>query len=157
LLLDADFIIIGAHLPPKPMRNAFAIVSGVIVGGIVVGMTESLGHSLFPPPPGLDVTDPEQLKTLMSQLPVMALVIVVVAWALGALAGGYTAARVANTGRRMPSLVTGGFLLLFGGITMFQIPHPVWMMIAGILLPVPMALLGARLAGPPKPDSGQDW
>jgi hypothetical protein len=52
----------GAAPPPSSaLRDALAVLAGVIVGGVVVGAVESVGHLIWPPPPGLDVSDPAAL------------------------------------------------------------------------------------------------
>ena len=80
------------------LRLILGVLAGVVVGVVVIGVVEGVGHMLFPPPPGLDLTDPLQLHTAMSKVPVQAKVWVLLAWFLGALAGASTANLIA--GRR---------------------------------------------------------
>jgi hypothetical protein len=125
------------------IRKILGVVAGVVAGGLVVFAVEAVGHAVFPPPPGLDTSDPETMKTMMQSLPVGALLCVVVAWVLGAFAGGAVAALV---GRSLgPALVTGALQLLFGIVTMVMIPHPLWMIALGIVLPLPAAWAGGTL------------
>lgn len=128
-------------------RFVAGVVVGAIVAVVVVMLVESIGHVLFPPPAGIQAMDPADLAGIMARIPVGALVMVLLAWATGALAGGFVAAKIATLRRPLAALLVGGFLLAGGVWTMVTIPHPVWMMVLGVLLPLPAAWLGARLAG----------
>ena len=127
-------------------RRIGSVVLGLLMGVFVVAAGEMVGHALWPPPPGLDATNPEHLARLMQEIPKAALVAVVVSWALGAFAGGAVAARVGKS--IGPAIIVGVILLAAGVMTMIQIPHPAWMWACGVLVPIPAAWLGARLALP---------
>jgi hypothetical protein len=127
------------------VKNLLAVVAGVIVGGLMVAVMEIIGHSLFPPPPGLDASNPASLAKLMEQVPMGAKLSVVVAWAVGSLAAGFVAGKLASFNGSTMALIAGGVLLCAGGYTMIAIPHPVWMVIAGLLVPLPSAYAGWRL------------
>ena len=125
------------------LRKILGVVAGVVAGALVVFAVEGIGHSIYPPPAGTDLHDPEALKALMLTLPRGALLFVVLGWTLGAFAGGAVAGLI---GRGIvPALLTGAIQLLFGIMTMLMIPHPAWMMALGILLPVPCAWVGGLL------------
>ena len=51
------------------MRAAFAGIAGVIAGIVIVFGAEAVGHMIFPPPEGVDLSDPEQLAAIMDQIP----------------------------------------------------------------------------------------
>ena len=130
------------------MNKALSILAGVIAGGITVFIVESIGHLIWPPPAGVDMTDPDQLATIMDTIPFAAKAAVVVAWGCGSFVGGFVASKISKDPGNVASLLTGGVLLLFGVMTMFAFPHPIWMMVAGVLLPIPCAYAGAQIAGP---------
>lgn len=130
-------------------RRIVGVIAGFIVSGVVVALVEAIGHLLFPPPPGVDVHNPEAMAGLMAQIPLGAKIAVLVAWTLGALAGGYTAAKLAAPRGTAPALIVGGILLAAGAYTLATIPHPIWMVFAGLALPLPVAWCGAKLARPP--------
>lgn len=79
--------------------NPPAILAGIVAGTLVVGVFEILGMVLFPPP---DVVrkaveaagksgDYEQLRLVASQIPLINLLVVLVAYGAGALAAGLVA------------------------------------------------------------------
>ena len=88
--------------------------------------------------------DPASVAAFVATLPASALLLVLSGWVLGALVGGYVAARIARKPR--PALVVGIVIEIGVIANAVMIPHPLWMTIAGVLLPVPAAWLGARLA-----------
>lgn len=129
-------------------RTLLALLAGLVVMVLTVFLVESAGHLMYPPPPGVDVTNPEALKTLIQSLPVAALAFVVVAWALGAFAGAFVACRIARQHRTALAVAIGAVMIALSAATMVMIPHPVWMIVLGVALPLPMAWLAMQLAGP---------
>lgn len=122
------------------VRLILGLVAGVIVAGIVVALVEGAGHMIWPPPEGLDPTNPEDAAQIMLVIPTAAKVAVVIAWFLGALAGAWVAIAISK------NVLTGwmvGLLMIVGGIVTTQMfPHPLWMVISAVVLP----LLGVLLA-----------
>jgi len=125
------------------LRSVLGVIVGVIAAVVVVGVLESVGHTIYPPPPGIDLHNPEALKTIIDQLPLGAIVMVLVAWGAGSLVGGFTAGAVAGRAQVVHGLIVGGIQMSFGILTMIMIPHPVWFMIAAVVAVIPPAWLGA--------------
>ena len=85
----------------RVVRMLLAIVGGLVVAMITIGVVEAAGHALFPPPAGLDAADPADQARMIDALPVQAKIAVVVAWFLGSLAGAATAIAIAR--RALPA------------------------------------------------------
>lgn len=128
-------------------RTILAVILGVIAMSICVGAVEWIGHQLYPLPAGLDFKNPETLKGFIAQLPVAALLFVLAGWTLGSLVGGYIAARISRLHKRGAALSIGIAMILLVIMNMLMIPHPLWMSVLGVTLPVPFALLGRKFAG----------
>ena len=128
------------------LRNFLAVLAGLVAAVVTISIFEGIGHALWPPPPDLDLSKPEDLARLMDVMPLTAKLNVLVAWGLGSFAGGAVAARLAASQPLRRALVVGGIQMAGGIATMVQIPHPAWMIAASLLLFVPGAALGARLA-----------
>lgn len=128
----------------KPiLRLIMATLAGLIAAILVVGVVETLGHTIFPPPDGIDATDPADQARLMEVIPFGAKLAVVAAWFLGALAGCALAAYV---GRRiLPGWIVAGFMVLASIWTTQMFPHPTWMIVAAVVLPIIGKLLADRL------------
>ncbi|MGH8084653.1 MAG: hypothetical protein ACREPV_05195 [Lysobacter sp.] len=127
-------------------RTILAVVVGVVVAWLVIVASQLAGAAAYPPPPGLDVTDPQQLAAFIQAAPVMAMAFVLGGWVLGALLGGWTAARISRRHPCIAALLVGTVVLAGVIANTMMIPHPQWMTLAGVLLPLPAAWLGARLA-----------
>lgn len=127
-------------------RTILAVFLAIVVAGLIVAAIEAIGHALHPLPPGIDANNPEAMKNLIASLPQSALVIVVMAWALGSIAGGFTAAKVSRQHKRGAALAFGIAMVLLIAMNFIAIPHPVWMIVFGVVLPVPLALVGRKLA-----------
>ncbi|MFY2764183.1 hypothetical protein [Arenimonas sp. MALMAid1274] len=128
------------------IRSVLAVLAGIVVMGVMVAAIQWLGHSIYPPPPGLDLTNPEAAKSLIAAMPPMALGMVLVAYAAGSFLGAYTATTISRAHKRGVAIVIGVVMLALVAANFAAIPHPLWMMVAGVLVPLPFALLGWRLA-----------
>lgn len=117
-------------------------LAGVIVAGLTVGVVEWIGHALFPPPPGLDLSDPAAMATIIDNLPAGALSFVLFGWFTGSLLGGIVAGVVSRN--RIAPWVVSGFILAGGIHSFIAIPHPLWMMATGIALPIIAAIFVTR-------------
>lgn len=129
-------------------RTILAVLAGLATMIAIITVVELLGAQLFPPPAGVDMRDPELFATAITQMPMAALAIVVVAWVLGAFAGGWVAARISIAHPRVPAVIVALAVVAGVIVMMLTLPHPLWMGLLGIVLPVPAALAGARLARP---------
>lgn len=129
------------------MKIVLGVVAGLVVAFLCVMGIEAIGHSLYPPPAGLDLTNPADVERLMAMAPAAALAFVVLAWFVGALLGAWTANAIAKRG--LAGWLVAGLVVAAGVATMLMIPHPGWMWAAGILLPLVAAWLAQRLSGVP--------
>jgi hypothetical protein len=120
------------------------IVAGIVVAFLCVFAVEWVGHSLYPPPAGLDATNPADQARLMEAMPAAAKAIVLGAWFVAALAGAWTANRIA--GRSLAGWIVALLVVATGIATMVMIPHPAWMWAGGIALPLAGAWIADRMA-----------
>ncbi len=120
------------------LRSLAALVVGILVTGLVVVGVETLGHQLFPAknPVAMDPGDVGAMRDFVRSLPTGALGFVVAAWTLGAFFGSVAAIRIARSHQAILAWVIGGLTLAMAGVAMWQIPHPAWMMAAGVVLPL---------------------
>jgi hypothetical protein len=127
------------------IRSVLAVLAGSIVAGILIALVEMLGHQIYAPPPGIDPTDPESLRTAMESMPVGALVAVLIAWAIGTFAGSWLAARIAGRAGLAHGMGVGLLMLAAGVANMLMIPHPVWFWCLGVAVFPLAAWLGGRM------------
>ena len=126
------------------MRIVLGIVAGLVVAVGCVFVIELIGHSVFPPPPGTDLSNPADVARLMSVIPTAALAFVIAGWFIGSLAGAWVAIAIAK--RALAGWVVA-LLVVCGGVwSMIVIPHPAWMWAVGIALPLVAGWLAQRFA-----------
>ena len=130
------------------LRSLLGVIAGVVVMWLVVAGIEFASHLVYPPPAGLDPMQPADLEKILAASPAAALAMVVAAWTLGAFAGGWVAARIAHHPRIAAVLVALGVMAGVAGTIAMMPHHPAWMSALGLLLPIPAALVAARLARP---------
>lgn len=124
-------------------RSLLAVLGGLVVAMLVVGLVEGAGHVLWPPPPGLDITRPEDQARLMQAIPLEAKIAVVVAWFLGSLAGAVAAMAIAR--RVLPAWIVAVAIAGLGLWTTQMFPHPDWMLASAVVLPLVAVLVAKRL------------
>lgn len=125
------------------LRSILAVLAGLMAAWLTVSLFEFASMHTFPPPPGVDVRDPAQLAQLVARMPAGALGLVLAGWVVGALDGGLVARLVAR--RTMPAAIVGTCVALGALLMVVMVPHPMWMSLAGVLLPLPASLFGAWL------------
>jgi hypothetical protein len=125
------------------LRSILAVLAGLVFAWITSSLFEFASLRAFPSPP-INALDLQHIAELVAHRPVAALALVLAGWMVAALDGGLVAALVAKG--RVPAIVVGIAVALFVLMKVTIIPHPLWISIAGVLLPVPAALFGAWLA-----------
>jgi hypothetical protein len=128
-------------------RTILGMLVGVVVAVAVIMLVEMLGHSAWPPPPGLDITDPANeaaFAAFVAQMPLGAKLMVLLAWLLGTFTGALAGAKIARHQTAAALLVA---LVVISGVLgmILKVPHPGWLSVCGLVLPIPVALLAVRL------------
>jgi hypothetical protein len=126
------------------LRVAVGIVSGLVVAFLCVFAVESIGHGLYAPPAGLDINDPADQARVIDAMPAAAKAMVLLAWFVGALAGAWTANRIGA--RSIAGWAVALLAVAAGVATMLMIPHPAWMWVGGIALPLLAGWIADRMA-----------
>jgi hypothetical protein len=130
------------------LRSILAVVAGFVVASVVMMAVETVNGRVLHPQLGRiaeGMTDREAIKSLLASAPIGAFLVVMAGWAIGSLAGGWLAARVA---RRTPvghALVLGALLTLGGIANNLMVPPPLWFWITSLLVLLPAAYAGGRL------------
>lgn len=119
------------HCVHTMLREILGIVAGVLVGGISVAILEWLGHALYPPPPGIDISDPVQLAEIMQSVPFPAKLAVLIAWGAGTFFGGIVAATISQAA--WPVHVITAVFVACAIASLVKIPHPTWMVAGSVV------------------------
>lgn len=137
------------------VKRLISIVVGFVLASSIMMLVEAInGHVLYPELGNAakalteqGTTDPESIRALMAAAPVGALVVVLLGWLLGGIAGGWVTARIAGINGIRNALILGALLTLAGIANNLMLPPPLWFWIAGMLVLLPAAWFGGRLAG----------
>lgn len=127
------------------VRNVLAMLAGVIVAIVLMGLLQTVAHQVYPPPPGLDYTKPEVREMIMMQAPVGALLIVLGSYLVGTLAGAWVAARLSADVPQRQGYLIGLLLVAASVMNLRAIPHPLWFIVANMAVVIVGAGIGAML------------
>lgn len=131
---------------PNGLRNALAVLAGLVVGSVANMGLIAAGNLAIPLPEGVDVNDPESLAQSMHLFEPRHFVAPFVAHALGTLAGAWLAFRIAATRKALVAYVIGVLFLCGGVAASFMIPAPAWFIALDLIVAyVPMAWLATRI------------
>jgi len=133
----------------KVVRSILAVIAGFVAASVVMMWIESLnGHVLYPElgKAAEGLTDREAIRALMAGAPVGMLLVVLLGWVLGSLVGGFLAGWIGRDAPMRHALTLGGLLTLAGIANNLMIPPPAWFWIISLVVFLPGAYAGARLA-----------
>lgn len=127
------------------IRNILAVIIGIVLGILTIGLIESIGHNLFPVPQDIVQTAENQdTEALFALISPQMLLFVLLAYLLGSFFGGLITSLISK--RIMSSIITGGVIMLGGVINLFMIPHPMWFILVSFVVYIPFAFIGGLLA-----------
>ena len=128
------------------VRRILAVVAGVAVAVTLVVLIQKFGHSLYPPPVNMDISDQEFLRDYVASLPWGPLAFVISSYVMATLVGGWVAAAIAGEAPMIYAGIVAVFVLAGSLSTVYLIPHPAWFTIASVLGIILAAMVAAYLA-----------
>lgn len=138
------------------LRSILVVLAGLVLGMFVITAVESL-IPMVAPLPAVDMHDSAALRAMLAGLPGGVYAMLFAGWGFGALASGLLAARLAarfHTGVPRRHALAVGVVQTVGAAANFaMLPHPTWVVVCGLLVFVPMALLGGAVGRPRGPNS----
>lgn len=129
-------------------RTILGVVVGLAVAMIVIFLVEGLATAISPPPAGLDLRNEADLARLVEMATPTMKALVVFGWLLASFVGGWVAAKISRAHRVTAAIVVGIGIVLGVILNATMLPHPLWMTVMGVALPIPLAWFAARLATP---------
>ena len=129
------------------MKNALAVVAGLIIGSMVNMGLIILGSEIIPPPAGVDVTNMENIQASMHLFEPHHFIFPFLAHALGTLVGAFIAALIASSHPTKWALGIGGLFMIGGIANAFMLPAPLWFIMLDLIgAYIPMAWMGGNWA-----------
>ncbi|MDP9362165.1 MAG: hypothetical protein M3P29_12015 [Acidobacteriota bacterium] len=130
----------------KAVRYVGAVIAGLIVAFLVVAGAEGIAHKIYPPPPGTDMHDMNQVKAFVATLPLSALLVVLAGWLIATFVATWLATKIARN--PIAGYVVGALLLCAGIANAFMIPQPVWFSIVSFVIYIGATIIGSRAGAP---------
>ncbi|MCC5856033.1 MAG: hypothetical protein JJU10_10230 [Idiomarina sp.] len=138
------------------MRNAFAILLGVILGGGLNMVIVTFGPILIPPPEGVDMTTAEGVAQAMPLLEPRHFLAPFLAHAIGTLVGSLVAYLIATSYKTQLAYGVGAFFLMGGIAASLMVPAPLWFITLDLVIAyIPMAWLAIWLGSKLQNTQGQ--
>ena len=123
------------------MRKVLAVIAGIVAAFVIVICVDLLALLFHPAPPMRP--GPEATAAWLADAPITALAVIVLAWFLAPLLGGFAALRIS----RWPAsawIVTLA-ILASALLGVFRPPHPLWMQVGAVVAPLLGGWLASRL------------
>ena len=133
------------------IRSILAVVAGMLSAFVVIALVQMIGVRIYPPAHPIDPTNIESMKAVMAQIPLAALLFVLLSYTAGSVVGGWVAARFAPKDRMMHAMFVAALLFGAGLMNLMTIPHPAWFWVASSVLYWLGAWSGAQAAGAARP------
>ena len=125
-------------------RTVLGIVAGILVALATVFAIDLVGHQIYPLPSDLNMDDYEAVGAYVQARPAGASAFVLVAWFLGAVAGGLVAALTSR--RAWTVWPVAGVVASTGIVAVLMIPHPAIMQIGTVIAPLLGGLAASFIA-----------
>lgn len=128
------------------MKTSAALICGLLSGMVITALVESLGY--LPPPRdlGREVHTAAHVHKNLLSAPVTVHVFLLLAWFAGPFTGAWVAVRLLPEHPLWPAWLVGTWMLLGSVVNFVAVPHPPWVAMLGVLLFLPSAWLGGRMA-----------
>jgi hypothetical protein len=133
------------------LRNVGANVVGVVVAFLTVMLIDMAGHMWYPPPPGLDFSDPDAVRPYLATLPVGAFLFILASSVAAAFIGTLVACYIGTASRLLFGGVVGGVVLAATVANFIAIPHPLWLAL-GTIAGIVVSTWAATHLAPPATD-----
>ena len=130
------------------MRKILSVVLGAVAAILVVAAFDALANHFYPMPE-LESDDPAALAAVIGGMPITAKLLVVAGWLVGPLAGAWLALRISDW--RMAGRIVTAVVLAGSIANILMLPHPLWMQICAVALPVAGGVIGIWLHRKPYP------
>jgi hypothetical protein len=115
-------------------RKILGVVLGIVAAFAVVMLMEFVGHSIWPPPKGVNFKDAAQVTAMMNAMPAMAFQWLLLGWSLALIVGTLIARWVAKSSA---AWIWASVAVLFLAATLanlLMIAHPTWFNIEAALV-----------------------
>jgi hypothetical protein len=126
------------------IKALMAIFGGIIIGALVIVLGETMMHSFFPTPAGLNLSDTSAVTAMMQSAPLQMFIGVLITYIIASFAVGYVTNYLSKNTKYRPALIAGFALMVMGILNMTSLWHPTWFWVVSIPCFMIFAFLGGR-------------
>ena len=130
------------------LRAILAFLAGAVAMSLTVAGVQMIGHQLWPLPTGIDPNNHADMARIVESLPVAAKAWVVLAYAIATAVSVLVATALARPRWKGLGIALGTLMVVLCVINILMLPHPVWMIVATLVIPLPIAMAVARWRRP---------
>ena len=134
-------------LTHRMQHNIRAVLIGLGAAIALIVMFEAIGGEIWHFMNGVNMQDKEAVRAAMAAAPLASMIYLIASYGVAAFIGSFLARKMAGGIATRPSRIVAIGLTLACVANSMAVPEPTWVSIVSILTPLPMAWLGARLAG----------
>jgi hypothetical protein len=127
------------------VRKILAVIAGIAVTMIIISLVDMMVSRLSPSTANIDFEDAKALGMLMHKLPRGTFAGMLAGYAFGSFLGGLIASLLSGRTSIQPAVIIGVMAMVGGIFNLFQLPHPLWFVIASQFAYIPFACLGFLL------------
>ncbi len=129
------------------LKTILGIVVGILAAIFVITVIQGVGHHLYGiADPNIDLEDAEAVKEMLANLPLAALLFVPFSYAVGSFVAGFISTLISERRyKQWPAIISGGVLLIFGVVNLFQFPRSTWLAVVIVVVFLPSAFLGYKV------------
>ena len=125
------------------LRKTAAVIFAIILGGIVIFFMHGIGHQFYPPP--VDGT-PEAQMAFLRNAPEGLYFFIVLSYIVGAFFTGLFATLITKGIEMNEALIAGLVITFLSFINLLSFSGPWWFWVLALIVHIPMALLGHKVA-----------
>lgn len=132
------------------LRTVFAFLLGSVTMVASVALLQMLGHWIWPQS-AIDAGDRAAFAAQMASVPLAAKLWVLVAYATAVEVGTIVAVLLQRRRWRGLAMALGLLMTGLSALNFAMLPHPWWMVVVGLLLPLPVAMMAGWWLRPRAP------
>ena len=126
------------------LRTVLGAFAGIATAVVTIMLMEWLSHSIYPPPPGIEIMDTDAMNAHLATAPFGALALVLAGYLMATFDGVFVACLIGRVQTYIYALVIGVLMLAATASNLLMLRHPTWFSvsaIAGIILSAWLASL----------------
>ena len=124
--------------------KVWPVVAGLLTAFVIMMIFEYVNSFFYPLPEGLDIRDPEAVKSFTASLPWTAYVLVFLGWVLGAFKAGCVTTYLSKENSYHLSFIVGIFLTVLGIVNNILIGHDMFFNVVALPMFIIFTYVGHR-------------